>query len=586
MASKVISYDVESTGLSTYMGDYMFSFSTCTKQGETSVHRIDGPKLRRIRNRKVLNKIWSNKALAKSAHNMKFDLAFTEKELGRSLSGNAIHDTSIMSHILQNHHPSHRLKDLAWELAGVPKDDENVVKKYATGGANYQSVPEHLMDKYQHRDAERGMLLQLFFHPRILASKAYREIYNMELDLIWTTLRIEQRGIMLSVPKCKNLIAHLEEEVKGALDELESAVGRPFNPDKSIELRRLLFNELGLPVLKRTKKTKVPSTEKEVLMELNEKTKNPLLNLIVKYRSYSRGMKILAGYLDCSDEDGIIHSDIHTNGTITGRESSRNPNLQNVSKTGVHLNPFPIPSRKCFRPRPGYVNFHFDYSGEELRLLTHESGDKKMIDIFLKGKDPHAVSAEIFFGSRFRNANKKAAKTLRDASKNANYAIPYGCNFTRLAEILNISHQEARSGLEAFKTEYPKLYALNKTTSDEVRDNGYVETVFGRRLHLARNKPYMGVNYRIQGGGGGVIKRAQNSVSGYLKDATGNEVRIIMPIHDELIIEYPRKRLKDKNDILPVIVKKMTDFPQLKVPLEVEVKVSTSDWENLKEVKV
>lgn len=584
---RVIAYDTETIGLAPHTGDYMFSFSTCTKEGKTSVHRVDGSKLRRIKNRKILDKIWSDKALAKSAHNMKFDLAFTEKELGRSLSGNAIHDTSIMSHILNNHHPGHRLKDLAWELAGVPRDDESVVKKYATGGSNYQSVPEHLMEMYQHRDAERGMLLQLFFYPKILASKAYREIYEMELDLIWTTLRMEQRGIMLNRKRCGNLISHLEDEVKKTLDDLEAAVGRPFNPDRSIELRRLLFNELNLPVLKRTDKTKVPSTEKEVLMELNEKTGNPILSLIVKYRSYSRGMKILAGYLDCSDSDGIIHPDLHTNGTITGRESCRNPNLQNVSKTGVHLNPYPIPARECFRPRPGYVNFHFDYSGEELRLLAHESGDKKMIDIFRKNKDPHAISAEkIFFGSRFRKAQKKTAKALRDASKNANYAIPYGCNFKRLAEILNIPHDEARRGLKAFRSEYPKLYELNKVTSDEVRANGYVETFFGRRLHLPRNKPYMGVNYRIQGGGGGIIKRAQNRVGKYLKEATGGEVRIILPIHDELIVEYPRKRLKDRNDILPEIISRMTDFPQLKVPLEVEVKISTSDWENLKEVKI
>ena len=151
----------------------MFSYSTCDHQGRTTVQRIDGPPLRQLLGGKALEKIWSETSKEKIMHNAKFDLSFTEKKLGRRLEEHTIHDTVALSHILQNWHPNHGLKQLAWEIGGYPTDDEKLVKKYAVGG-NYQTVPEPIMEKYQDRDAERTMLLFQLFWPKIQENKDYR----------------------------------------------------------------------------------------------------------------------------------------------------------------------------------------------------------------------------------------------------------------------------------------------------------------------------------------------------------------------------------------------------------------------------
>jgi len=526
-----------------------------------------------VRNLQRLRQLWDNRDFVPVMHNAKFDLTATEYALGRSLSARPFHDTILQAHILINHHPSHRLKQLAWELANVPVDDEKKVRQFCKDGGNYSMVPEELMQLYQERDAERTMLLHLFFMPKILARREWREIYAMEIDLVRTTMQMERRGMMLCRKACTKLIARLEARVDSVLDEIEAFAGERLNPDKPTHLFRLLFDYAGLPILARTK-TKLPCTNKATLAQLREAHPHPAIEMLVKYRSWSRGITMLRSYMNLADGNDIIYPNIRTCGAITGRESSSNPNLQNVAKSEVLLNPYPVPARLAFRPRPGYVNFHLDYSGQEMRLLVHYSGEPVLIDALRKGEDVHGPGGRIFYVDSYDPTGPQ-----RGAVKNCNFAISYGAGLTKVATVLGLSLAVAAPRYKLYKATFPRLVGLAPLVANTVRQLGYVETYFGRRLHVPRSKAYMGTNYLIQGTGAGITKRAQNRVRRYLNKATGGEAQILLPIHDEIVLEYPRKRLADARHVLRHIVELMEAF-DLRVPLAVDVNVATADWEH------
>jgi DNA polymerase-1 len=353
-----------------------------------------------------------------------------------------------------------------------------------------------------------------------------------------------------------------------------------------------------MPVLKSTNGG-LPSVDKEVLQELMEEHPHPVLDMVLRYRSWRRGSSILAGYVKEADEGDIIHPNIRTNGARTGRESCARPNLQNVEKTGVLLNPYPVPARKAFRPRPGYVNFHVDYAGIELRLLVHYSRDPKLIaEIKKPGGDPHLLAAKIFYPpmrrvelDRFRELpesiqrgirawDEKSAefKTLRGASKNCNFARPYGASWRKMCATLGLPEALGKARCARYEQEFPRLVNLSRDISQEVRATGGVETVFGRWLWVPKDKAYVGTNYLIQGTAAEILKRAQVRVHKMLEELTSGEMRLLLPIHDELIVECPAKRLGDAVEVWRKLREAMIDFPQFSVPLEVEVEIAYVDW--------
>jgi len=343
---------------------------------------------------------------------------------------------------------------------------------------------------------------------------------------------------------------------------------------------------LKLPIIKTTK-TGMPSTQKnEVLLELRERTKHPAIETILKFRSFSRGASTIKSYLDLADADGLLHPDINTCAAKTGRESCSRPNLENVSKSAVLLNPYPIPARKIFIPRPGHVLFFIDYAGIEMRLLIYYSREQRLIDLLNVGGNPHELAAEIFFGDKYRSASARRKKVLYGASKNANFAIPYGASAEKVAEALGIPGDEGRKRLEYYRRELPGLVSLTPKISARVKSEGFVETAFGRILKVPRNKAYIGTNYLIQGTAAGILKRAQPRVHRYLEKATGGDARILLPIHDEIIIEYPRSMLKDAKEVLCGVREVMIDFEQFDIPLDVDVEMGTFDWEHKETFKI
>lgn len=575
----ILSYDTETNGLDLHTRHSMFAFSTCTPDEKVEVRRLE-----RVGSLPKLVQLFSNPNFVPVMHNAKFDLTATELKLGKRLAETiTFHDTMIQSHILQSNHPNHKLKQLAWELAGIPSDDEKEVKKYVDEDEpDYSLVPSHIMDEYQRLDAIRTMILHLFFYPKICASPAYLDNYNMELDLIRTTMRMEARGIMLDFKATDKLIFRLENEIDEVLDYIEKFAGRRINPNKTAEIRWLLFDVLNLPSIHKTAKAGLDSTGKDVLLQLRIDHPHPLIEAIIKFRSYWKGVKTLKGYARVADADGIIHPNIRTCGASTGRESVSRPPLQTVPKDQVLLNPYPIPARHCFRPRIGYVHFHIDYSGIQMRIAVHYSGEPELRKIIMEGGDIHLPATLLFWGDRYRNAPKDKQKVLRGATKNTNFAIIFGASAKEAAYTLGQPLSEFNSKLREYKRRWPKLGNMAHDTIREAYSQGFITTEFGRDIQIRREEAFVAPNYRIQGTEADIVKRAQPRVHRVLERETGGEAKLLLPIHDELIIEYPRTMLGDAMSVLRKVREVMIDFPQLKVPLEIEVDVATLNWADKK----
>lgn len=580
---KIISYDTETTGLFWSLGDEMFAFSTCDYDGNVTVQRIDGGDVRRAIGIERLETIWSDTETAKVLHNAKFDLAFTEKCLGHPVAFSCeIHDTLVMSKLLFRS-LSHGLKELCWEMFGFPTDDEEAVSRYAAG-RNYQTVPEAIMTRYQGRDAERTMLLFRALYPELLKEPKLLELYNMEIELIKHTLRSEQRGVRYNKVEAVKLKAELRLAMEEAQKEIARITGRVINPESSVDVANVLYNILKLPVIKLTKEKK-PSTDLEVLNYYRLRDV-PVAAPIMKYRACSHGLSAMNNYERFCDASGHIHPTINTVQAVTGRESCSNPNLQNIAKEETGKNPYSFPARRLFIPDKGYVNLHIDFAGIEIRLIAHCSRDENLILTIRSGQDPHIKAAALFYGPLFKYivemGDKEKLATVRHAAKQGQYAIAYGASSKKLSIVLGLTPSEGEAAAKAYKGEYS---GVGKFASDCIRQvwrNGYIETEFGRRVYCDKNQAYRAPNYKVQGTAADILKMAYTRVAAYLLAETNGEAEILLPVHDELVIAWPRSRLGDLDRCLVDIEALMTHFENLTVPMDIEVKLATTCWADAK----
>jgi DNA polymerase-1 len=305
----------------------------------------------------------------------------------------------------------------------------------------------------------------------------------------------------------------------------------------------------------------------------------------MKHRAYVKGIADIRSYMSKADEGLVIHPTINTIQAVTGRESCENPNLQNVSKEESPLTQFPIPARRVFVPKPGYINLLIDFSGIEMKLIAHYSDDERLITMMNSGEDPHIIAAQAFYGGLFDHFPKSMMDSVRNAAKQGQYATAYGAGPSKLAIVLAIPDNEGRPALERYKREFPGVPLMNLKAMEIVRRQGYLDTVFGRRIFPSRMELHKSCNYLIQGTAADILKYSFNAVSRYLADETDSDVGIILPIHDELIIEFSRTYLPRLNSIIDDLKVLMTDFPLLKVPMAVKVSIATSCLADAKEYK-
>lgn len=391
-------------------------------------------------------------------------------------------------------------------------------------------------------------------------------LYNIELPLAEILYEMERDGFKLDTAGLSEYGDHLRNELKLIENKIYTYAEREFNINSPKQLGEVLFEDLQLPAQKKTKSGY--STSAEILEKL--KLYHPIIPLILEYRKLG---KLIGTYVDglisAADENGKVHSSFKQAATATGRLSSAEPNLQNIpikSEEGRMLRRFFIPSSE------GSILIDADYSQIELRLLAETANDTEMINSFNNGSDIHTSTASNVFGVPFDDVTP----LLRKKAKAINFGIMYGMGEFSLSNDLGISIKEAKSYIESYLANYPSITEYFEKTKSEAYENGYVETMFGRRRYIpelrASNKMQKAFGERIarnspiQGSAADIIKIAMINVHKRLR-AECPEARIILQVHDELLVEAP---IDSKDLAMKILTEEMQNAVSLKVELSVE----------------
>lgn len=406
------------------------------------------------------------------------------------------------------------------------------------------------------------------------------ELYrDLELPLAYLLAKMEDTGILVDRVKLENLGAELDAQSTEIAEKIFAEAGEKFNINSPKQLGVILFEKMGLPVLKRTKTG--PSTSAEVLEQLSA---YPIVNLVLEYRQVE---KLRSTYADAlvqliNPETGRIHTTFHQNVAATGRLSSSDPNLQNIpirTSAGRRI-------RETFVAPEGHLLVSADYSQIELRVLAHISGDETLIEAFKSGRDIHAQTASEVFGVPL----EEVSEDERSAAKAINFGIVYGISSFGLAKGINLTRAEAQTYIDKYFERYPKV---KKFMDDSVRlgtEQGFVATLLKRRRYLpdlkSRNfnlrnfAARMAMNSPIQGSAADIIKLAMLKVDEALK-AKGLKAKLLLQVHDELVLEVPQDELITVAELLRHEMENVLD---LRVPLVVDVKAGPN-WRDSEPVK-
>ena len=564
--------DYETTPGTIFTGARVFSYSqTDCETGETIIGEL--PK-----NLAELEALWEDANVEKVAHNLKFELHHTAA-LGIVPQGQ-LHDTMIMHQLLENlAFGHHGLDDIANEF-GSPEDItrwerlDRDVKSAAFIYKDYSKIPSYIMHPYQEADGERTALIFGVMFPMIKADPRLYKIYLNEIELIKVTVRMERVGIMVSKPDAEKLLTRLQKDI----DDIE-AKWAPVNLSSPKQLIKLLFEDNKLPMIKGT------STDAEVIKILAERYPLPLLQDILKSRAYIKGKAMVRSYIEAAGETGILHPNINTNHNRTGRQSSDSPNMQNVSNDVSARASYPVPARCCFRARPKTVLISKDYSGIEMRLGVQGTGSPRLIKLCEEDFDFHAACATSFYGERFTKAGKKEQKLMRYRAKNgARFPMFYGAGPETISKGLGLSYEETLAGIARDKKDFPEFYEFMSACTLQARKHGWIETFFGRKLYVPEDRPYAATDYCIQGSAAQILKIAQVRVDRYLHEKLHDKARMLLPVHDEIILEYPRSLFPQREEILHEIDELMIHFDEITVKLTVETEMSTLTWDKGEEL--
>ncbi len=402
--------------------------------------------------------------------------------------------------------------------------------------------------------------------PQLEERGELRLLEEFELPLVAVLARMEAAGISVDRSYLEQLGTELRDSLAGLEADIHDAAGKVFNINSAGQLREVLFEDLGLPVLKKTPKG-APSTDQSVLKKLADT--HPVVASLLRYRELEKlRSTYVEGYLPLIASDGRIHTRFNQMGAATGRLSSDQPNLQNIpvrSETGRTI-------RRAFIPEPGWRFIVADYSQIELRVLAHLSGDPGLIEAFEgEAADIHTETAARVFGVEPANVTSE----MRRRAKAINFGLLYGMEAYGLAERLEISREEAAEHIETYFAQFPQVKAYLATVVAEARNRGYTETMFGRRRYLPElsSDNYrirqmgerMALNAPVQGSAADIIKKAMIDLDAALDSM---QTRMLLQIHDELVVEAPPEEWDAAADVLR---RTMEDVAELRVPLTVEL---------------
>ncbi len=440
----------------------------------------------------------------------------------------------------------------------------------------FNQIPLETAAPYAAEDADICLKLHLKLIKMLNDEPKLLELYHtIEKPLIPVLSTIERSGVLIDIHQ----LAQQSQEIEIRLAELEKQAhdiaGEVFNLASTKQLQAILFEKLGLPIIKKTPKG-APSTAEDVLVELSHNY--PLPKLLIEHRGLS---KLKSTYTDklplmLNAQTGRVHTSYHQAVTATGRLSSSDPNLQNIpirNEQGRRV-------REAFIPQHGYKIVAADYSQIELRIMAHLSGDEGLLNAFKQGVDIHKATAAEVFDVELEQVTTEQRRN----AKAINFGLIYGMSAFGLSQQLNISRGDAQKYMDLYFERYPGVLNYMETTRVKAEENGYVETLNGRRLHLpdikARNQgrkkaaERAAINAPMQGTAADIIKLAMINVNNWISNTANDDVIMIMQVHDELVFEIREEKV---DVLLPEIIKLMEEAMTLSVPLIVEAGIG-DNW--------
>lgn len=581
-----LAVDTETTGLYPYLGNSLFSivFGGTEKNWYLNFNIrktipenfILGGEHVQILQDKIFNSVTRRYFF----HNAKFDLAFLHKHgincLGR------IHDTKSIHRLINNEaFLKFSLKNCAavigakksdaveefiaehdmWEWIDIPGKSKREKVKY------YQDVPFDIITAYAFTDADitrklgvwqLDELTKLNNEARIENLPNYFRIYSNEILLTKTVFEMERLGIKLDTEYCQRSIDTQTSKITALFEQFKTLTG------KDLEVSPKLFAEIFKDEkIKYGEKTTTGKTNPVFDNEALAGFGHPASKIVLAYREAKSTLDFLQGFFFYADSVGVIHTTFNQDGTVTGRFSSSNPNLQNLKKDDEESLKQDIVIRRAIVPRDNFFFAMFDYDQMEYRLLLDYTGSKALIDKVLGGLDVHQATADL-------------AQITRPHAKTANFAIIYGSGLLHLSEMLKVGIEEAERVRNAIFDAAPELRNFIYNQKQVAEKRGYIVNWLGRRcrfpmVQTAKGEiclSYKAVNSLVQGGCADIVKIAMNKISSFLQDKRS---KLVLTIHDELVIETH----KDEADILPEIKKIMeTAYPHTYLPLTVGVEHS------------
>ena len=516
-----------------------------------------------------------NPALKKIGQNLKYD-QHVFANYGIALNGIA-GDAMLASYIIESH-LGHGLDELSERWLGLETITYESLCGKGAKQIGFADVAIEQATEYAAQDADFALRLEA--HLRAQMDAKQLEMYEkMELPVAQVLFEMERNGVQIDRAELARQSAELGAELMKLEQEAYAAAGQPFNLNSPKQLQEILFDKMGIPTkgLKKTAKGSI-STNEAVLEQLAPDY--PLPKIILQNRSLA---KLKSTYTDklpemISPKDGRVHTTYAQAVAITGRLASNNPNLQNIpirTAEGRRV-------RRAFTAPQGSVIVSADYSQIELRIMAHLSGDKTLIAAFQNGEDVHRRTAAEVFGIAPENVSSEQ----RRYAKTINFGLIYGMGQYGLAKSLGIDNLSAKTFIDRYFARYPGVAEYMQRTKEQAAAQGYVETLFGRRLYLPdiRNKnanaragaERAAINAPMQGTASDLIKRAMIDVSRWLV-SDDLKSKLIMQVHDELVLEVPKTELDLVREKLPQIMAKV-DEGMLKVPLVAEVGVGMN-WE-------
>lgn len=571
-SAEVFAFDTETDSLD-YMVANLVGVSFATEEGVAAYvpvahDYLDAPQqLDRDWVLEQLKPILEDDNQAKVGQNLKYDASVLAR-YGIEMKG-IKHDTMLASYVYNSVGGKHDMDSLALRFLQHSCISFEQIAGKGKKQLTFNQIELDQASPYAAEDADVTLRLHNRLMENIEQDAKLKAIYQeIEVPLVPVLSRIERTGVLIDDMK----LAAQSQEIALRLDELEQKAyeiaEQEFNMNSPKQLQVLLFEKMGLPVIKKTP-SGTPSTNEEVLQELA--LDYPLPKVILEYRGLA---KLKSTYTDklpkmINPVTGRVHTSYHQAVTATGRLSSTDPNLQNIpirNEEGRRI-------RQAFVAPHGYKIMAVDYSQIELRIMAHLSGDKALLDAFQQGKDIHAATAAEIMGTTIDQVSSEQ----RRRAKAVNFGLIYGMSAFGLAKQLGIPRGEAQDYMNKYFERYPGVMQYMEDTRSAAAEQGYVETIFGRRLHLPEIQSRNGmrrkaaeraaINAPMQGTAADIIKKAMLLVDQWIQAEGDGRVKLLMQVHDELVFEVQESAL---TEIESKVQELMESAAELAVPLVAE----------------